>query len=266
MNEWFDAHNHLQDARLGDARAVARAMRSAGVSAAIVNATCQTDWNDVQALVAWSMGEEGAPELLPAFGVHPWKAASVEASWLDDLRDYLATHPQASLGEIGLDGWVNEPDLESQRPIFRAQLELARELNKPMTIHCLKAWGPLMEELRACKPTAPFLMHSYGGSMEFARELLNLGAYFSFSGYFLQPRKVAVVEVFKQLPKQRILVETDAPDMTPPEDSITHPLDDGLNHPANLPTICAALATELGMTASALGELTQNNAKACFQL
>lgn len=262
---WFDAHNHLQDARLGDSREAAREMKRVGVSSAVVNATRQSDWNEVHSLIAWSMGEE-VPELFPAYGVHPWHAHTVTEGWVEDLRDYLATHPKASIGEIGLDGWVDEPDLKTQRPVFRAQLELAAELKKPMTIHCLKAWGPLMEELKACPPSAPFLMHSYGGSIEFARELLEFDVYFSFSGYFLQERKATVVEVFKQLPKERILVETDAPDMTPPEQFITHPLEEEHNHPANLPSIGDELVNKLGMTAQELAELSAENARACFQL
>ena len=265
MIDWFDAHNHLQDERLGDSREAAREMKRVGVEAAVVNATCREDWNDVQALVAWSMGEDEAPELYPAYGIHPWKARGLSDGWLDDLRDYLATHPKASLGEIGLDGWVDEPDLETQRPVFRAQLELAAKLNKPMTIHCLKTWGPLMEELKACKPTAPFLMHSYGGSIEFARELLEFDAYFSFSGYFLQERKASVLEVFKQLPKERILVETDAPDMAPPEKIVTHPVDEG-HHPANLPAIAKAFAKALDMEEGELAELNRANLHRCFRL
>lgn len=262
---WFDAHLHLQDGRLGDVREVTLEMKRAGVAMAVVNATRQSDWNDVQTLIAWSMGEE-APELLPAYGIHPWQAATAEEGWLDDLRDYLAIHPQSSIGEIGLDTWIDDPSLDVQRPVFRAQLELAAELAKPMSIHCLKAWGPLMEELKACPPTAPFLMHSYGGSIECARQLLDLGAYFSFSGYFLQPRKAAVVEVFKQVPKDRVLIETDAPDMAPPEEVVTHALADGVNHPANLPAIGAALAGDLGMAPEELAELAAQNARACFQL
>ena len=262
---WFDAHLHLQDERLDDSREVAREMKRVGVEWAVIDATQQSDWNEVHKLIAWSMGEE-VSELLPAYGIHPWHAHTAGEGWLDDLQDYLVTHPKASIGEIGLDSWVDEPDLEVQRPVFRAQLELAAHLSKPMSIHCLKAWGPLMEELKACPPTAPFLMHSYGGSIEFARQLLDLGAYFSFSGYFLQPRKAAVVEVFKQLPVDRILIETDAPDMTPPDEIVTHALADGVNHPANLPSIGAALAKELAMTAPELAELTANNAKDCFGL
>ena len=262
---WFDAHLHLQDARLGDSREVARKMNQVGVDVAVIDATRQADWNEVHKLIAWSMGED-VPELLPAYGVHPWHAHTTEEGWLDDLQDYLVTHPNASIGEIGLDCWVDDPSLDVQRPVFRAQLELAAHLSKTMSIHCLKAWGPLMEELKDCPPTAPFLMHSYGGSIEFARQLLDLGAYFSFSGYFLQPWKAGVVEVFKQLPKDRILIETDAPDMAPPEEHISHPLDDGVNHPANLPAIGAALAKELGMEPEALAEQTALNAKVCFQL
>ena len=262
---WFDAHLHLQDDRLGDAREVAREMKRCGVETAVIDATRQSDWNEVHKLIAWSMGEE-VPELLPAYGIHPWQAHTAGEDWLDDLQDYLVTHPKASIGEVGLDTWIKDPDLEVQRPVFRSQLELAAHLSKTMSIHCLKAWGPLMEELKACPPTAPFLMHSYGGSIEYARQLLDLGAYFSFSGYFLQPRKVAVVEVFKQLPVDRILIETDAPDMTPPDETVTHALADGVNHPANLPAIGGALAKELGMTVPELAELTAGNAKACFQL
>lgn len=266
MNGWFDAHNHLQDARLGDAREIARTMKREGVETAIVNATCQADWNEVHARVARSMGDEQAPELLPAFGVHPWQAASVDEGWLDDLRDYLVTHPQASVGEIGLDRWVDSPSLEVQRPVFRAQLELAVQLRRPVIIHCLKAWGDLLEQLQACPPQAPFLMHSYGGSLEFAQRLIPQGAYFSFSGHFLQERKASVVEVFRQLPKDRILMETDAPDMLPPAAQISHALPEGINHPANLAAVGEALADRLGVEPESWRELTAENARRCFGL
>ena len=109
-------------------------------------------------------------------------------------------------------------------------------------------------------------MHSFGGSIETARRLLPLGAFFSFSGYFLQLRKAAVLEVFKQLPPERILLETDAPDMRPPDEIVTHPLDENRNHPANLAAIGTALAAALGMTPAKLAATTAANAKHCFGL
>jgi TatD DNase family protein len=104
-------------------------------------------------------------------------------------------------------------------------------------------------------------MHSFGGSIEIARRLIPLGAYFSFSGHFLHPRKSAVLDVFRQLPHDRILLETDAPDMLPPVEIITHPLPENRNYPANLSAIGQALATALGMPPAELAELTHRNAR-----
>ena len=107
-------------------------------------------------------------------------------------------------------------------------------------------------------------MHSFNGSIEIARRLAKLGAYFSFSGHFLHPRKAARLEVFRQLPPDRILLDADAPDMLPPKENVTHPLPDHRNHPANLPAIGDALAKALGITAEALADLTRENFERCF--
>jgi hypothetical protein len=91
-----------------------------------------------------------------------------------------------------------------------------------------------------------------------------LGAFFSFSGHFLHPRKSAVLDVFRQLPHDRILLETDAPDMLPPGEFITHPLPENHNHPGNLPAIGMGLAAALGMKPEDFAGLTCGNARRCF--
>lgn len=256
---WFDAHNHLHDPRLPNTPQVIAEMKQAGVTHCIVNATRPTDWHAVEALAT------SEPEFIsPAFGVHPWQAHTAGEGWLEELEILLGKYPRASIGEIGLDHWVRHPPIEVQRPVFVAQLRLARKLDRPVTIHCLKAWGPLFEAFAEAPPPSRFLMHSFGGSIEIARRLLPLGAFFSFSGYFLQSRKAAVLDVFRQLPPDRILIETDAPDMLPPTEMITHPLAENVNHPANLPAIGHALAAALGMPPAELAELTRENARVCF--
>jgi TatD DNase family protein len=75
-----------------------------------------------------------------------------------------------------------------------------------------------------------------------------------------------VLEVFRQLPPERILLETDAPDMLPPVEFLTHPLPENHNHPANLPAIGQALAAALGMSPETLAEITHRNAQRCFSL
>ena len=259
MPAWNDSHNHLQDPRLGEPGPVIAAMKQSGVTHCVVNATRESDWAAVEALAT------SEPDFIsPAFGIHPWQAHTAESGWQQRLARILEKHPSASIGECGLDQWVAEPALEIQRPVFIDQLRIAREMDRTVTIHCLKAWGALFDCFAETPPPSRFLMHSFGGSIEIARRLIPLGAYFSFSGHFLHPRKSAVLDVFRQLPHDRILLETDAPDMLPPEEILTHPLAGNLNHPANLPAIGDALAEALAMTPDSLAQLTRENASRCF--
>jgi TatD DNase family protein len=249
---FHDSHNHLQ--RFADPARIIGEMRAAGVSGCVVNGTGEDDWEAVAALAGQ------LPDFVtPAFGLHPWQAHRRSTAWLATLEDHLDRFPTASLGECGLDGWVADPPLDLQREVFLAQLALARERRLPVTIHALKAWEPLFEAFDREPPPEKFLLHSFGGSAELVKRLAGLGAWFSFSGHFLHPRKAKVLDAFKQVPLDRLLVETDAPDMLPPEEFITRPLPDGKNHPANLPRIAAGLAAALGVETAHLAAVTAAN-------
>lgn len=226
-----DAHNHLQDSRFDDIlNQVIAEMITIGVTRCVVNGTAPADWPKVAELA------QSHPKLIiPSFGLHPWKNPT--ASWLDQLIHYLDTVPNACIGECGLDRWMRDYDIDLQTEIFIAQLILAEKRNLPLSIHCLKAWGHLIDILESHPlPKRGFLLHSYGGSAELVPRLVKLGAYFSFSGYLLHERKQSVRDAFKLVPPDRLLIETDAPDMLPPDSAISHVLADGINHPAN---ICA---------------------------
>lgn len=219
----------------------------------MVNATCEEDWDAVAALAGEFPGFA-----TPAYGIHPWKADSVSEGWEERLKNRLENDPQATVGEIGVDGWVDSPSMSVQREVFVKQVEIALETGRIMTVHCLKAWEELFSLINEL-PDWPekFLMHSFGGSIEVAERLLKKGAWFSFSGYFLQPRKRKVLEVFKQLPRDRILLETDAPEMMPPEEFVEFPLEAGVNHPANLRAIAEAFGKE--METGILEEVDRNS-------
>lgn len=254
----FDAHNHLQDARLGDI--VIPAMRSAGISMCVVNATREDDWSAVEQLA------QAHPDfVLPAFGIHPWHAHTARPGWVERLAGLLTRYPQASIGECGVDRWIETPDSSAQLPVFTAQIRLARELDRPLTIHCLKAWGLLESAFASEAPPPRFLLHSFNGSLETAQRWLPLGAHFSFSGHFLHPRKKRVVDVFTRLPADRVLLETDAPDMPPPTDIIDHALTDGANHPANLRAIATAAAGLFQCTPDELAARATANARRLFR-
>lgn len=261
MPGWTDAHNHLQDPRLGDPTPVIATMRAAGVARCVTNATRETDWPAVEALAL------AHPDFVsPAFGIHPWQAHTVTDGWLDRLVKLLEIHPHATIGECGLDQRVSSPPFAVQLPVFLAQLRLAHKIQRPLTIHCLKAWNALFDAFSEAPPPPTMLLHSFGGSIEIARRLIPFCAYFSFSGHFLHPRKAAVLEVFRQLPHDRILLETDAPDMRPPDSLISHPIPNSLNHPANLPTIGRALAAALKISPEKLAGLTRDNSTRCLGL
>jgi TatD DNase family protein len=259
ISNYIDAHNHLQDPRLGDAAPVIAAMRAAGVSRCVVNATREEDWAAVASLAL------AHPDfVIPAFGIHPWHAHLAADGWQARLVGLLETHLQAGIGECGLDQWISSPSIAIQMSVFLDQIRIARRMNRALSLHCLKAWEPLFGAFAEVTPPRRFLMHSFGGSIETARRLIPYGAYFSCSGYFLHVRKAKAIEAFKQLPADRILLETDAPDMVPPDAERTHPLSGSLNHPANLPCIGDALAERLGLDAGQFAQLTSRNAMRCF--
>ena len=233
----YDAHNHLQDTRLDAIRdQVIDQMRAAGITRCVVNGTCPDDWPHVAQLAL------DHPDLIiPSFGLHPWREPT--ENWFEELVNYLDSTPNACIGECGLDRWMQDYDIKLQTEVFTRHLQLATERNLPISIHCLKAWGPLLDILKSQPlPARGFLLHSYGGSAELVPQLVDLGAYFSFSGYFLHERKHKTRAAFSHVPSERLLIETDAPDMLPPEHIITHQLDNQLNHPANLPSIYHAAA------------------------
>lgn len=247
----IDAHNHLQDLRfVGELDSIITQMCNSRIERCVVNGTSTKDWSWVERLAI------DYPQIvIPSFGLHPWKVGERPRGWLSRLKDCLTRFPMAGVGEIGLDRWIKGHDIEDQRGVFRAQLDMAVEFERPCTIHCLKAWGPLLDELSARKRLPRMLIHSFGGSIETGNRLASMGAYFSFSGYFLHPKKQQVVEVFKQLPKDRILVETDAPDMAPP-DSDRPFRHESFNHPANLVHIESRLKELLDLTSLQLVENT----------
>lgn len=265
-----DAHNHLHDELLAPhlARIVAAWPELAGpTSHLVVNGTHPSDWSRVAALAA----EHSF--VLPAYGIHPWDTGAPRPDdWLADLRARLLADPRASIGEIGLDRWILDhaaPDdprllgvrrasMEEQIAAFLPQLALATELDRPVTIHCLRAFDDLLPLLRTHPlPARGFLLHAYGGPATHIPELTALGAYFSFNPSFLDPRKTRLQEPFKIIPADRLLCETDAPAMLPPQAWRTHklpPAPDGLpvNHPGNIEAAHTGLATLRGEDPAAL--------------
>lgn len=261
----FDAHCHLQDARIGrEGREETLAgYGDMGVERVVVNGTGPEDWGLVAELA------ERSGRVYPSFGLHPWRVNGVSSGWREELEVLLERFPEAGVGEIGLDRWVEGHDLEAQLGAFRWQLELGARLDRAVTIHCLKAWGALRAALEGARlPERGFLLHSYGGPAELVGPLAGLGAYFSFSGYFAWERKAAQRAVFERIPLERLLVETDAPDMAGPGSCRAWSLEgDGegrLNHPLNIAAVYRYAAGLRGMEEGAFAAAVEENWRRLF--
>jgi TatD DNase family protein len=164
-----------------------------------------------------------------------------------------------AIGETGLDG-VGErrARLADQEVVFRAQLALARERRLPLMLHILDAHGRAFEILRGDGVPSGGVIHSYSGSAEMARDYLALGLSLSFAGSVTHPGAKRARAAAAVVPRDRLLVETDAPDQTPA------PHRPGLNEPAYLGTIVSALAAARGEPAEEVARGTEGNARRLF--
>lgn len=250
----IDAHNHLQHPVFAAGRdALLAALPALGIELCVVNATRESDWASVS-----SMCRAAADRLRPAYGLHPWHLSERSPDWQEKLRQLLIAEPEASIGECGLDRWMPEPDLALQFQVLNAHAHLARELERPLTIHCLRAWNELMQWLKHQSVLPPFLLHSFAGPPAVIPALVARGAYFSFSAGFLHPRKQQVLRHFSQIPADRLLLETDAPDMAPPQDLYPHTPP---HAPQHLVIALNGLAAALGRDPAELAAETTANAR-----
>ncbi|KAJ4720980.1 TatD related DNase [Melia azedarach] len=209
----FDAHCHLQDPRIFHKapQLIANTVNS-GVLHFAVNGVTEKDWPLVKEM------SDHHSSVIPCFGLHPRFVQGRTPNWFNILKDFFETTPAAAVGEIGLDKGSKgrEIDFKDQVEVFRQQLELAKELKRPASIHCVRAFGDLLEIMQSMGPfPAGVILHSYLGSAEMVPEFSKLGAYFSFSGFLMSMKEQKAKKMLKMVSSERILLETDAPDALP---------------------------------------------------
>ena len=201
MSNYIDAHCHiLSDAEIRDAV-------SHGVGQFVINATRLDDWNAVIDLAT-------RDNVYGAIGVHPWYVSEIHDGWDTKLVELLTANPKLMVGEIGLD--KNRPDMEKQIAVFVRQLQIAHDLHRVAHIHCVGAWGKIMDILRTCDLPSAMVLHAFSGASELVPELAKMGAYFSFGTSICDARHARMRQSLDMAPLMRVLVESDAPDKTMP--------------------------------------------------
>lgn len=199
-----DAHLHLTDKRINAEKVIASA-KLKGVDGFLSCSAKPDEWQELKALT------KSHPEVVGFFGVHPWYVNDISSSWQDELESLLKENPKAGVGEIGLD--KAKPDYDKQKKVFIRQLALAVKYRRVTTIHSVKAHEDLLTILKQYKKSLPpLVLHSYSAPLSFIKPLEELGCYFSISPFILKKSEKAAAEILLSIPKDRLLIETDAPD------------------------------------------------------
>jgi TatD DNase family protein len=279
----FDSHCHLQDdALLPNIGNVMECAMATGVERMACCGTSPADWDQVLQLA------EQFPQIIPMIGIHPWfipmigpeakrerprrsdEAATdqgaaihpwfVSGEWkqsVQALKKLLREHPEAGVGETGLDFQEKFTNRAEQEASFAAHLDLARELNRPVAVHCVQAWGRLIEILRE-HPAPKIILHAFGGAPELIPDLVKLNCWFSFCGSVTNPNAKRVRASAVAVPENRLLIETDSPDFPPLGCSSP-------NEPSSLIHVARAVAELRGVSSEGLAALTFSNAANLFE-
>ena len=251
----FDTHAHYDDSRFdGDRDAVLAALPEAGVEL-VLDPGCDLPSSRAAAALAERYGHVYA-----AAGIHPENCAGFQDADLAALRQLLAQPKVAAIGEIGLDYyWAENPPRDFQQMVFRKQLALAEELDLPVIVHDREAHGDSLSIIREF-PAVTGVFHCFSGSPEMAEELLKRGWYLGFDGPITYKNARRAPEVAAITPLERMVVETDAPYLSPA------PVQGRRNDSRYLPHVIAKLAEWKGVTPEEMTRITCENGKRLFRL
>jgi len=253
----IDSHNHIDMPQFdADREAVVARAREAGVRTMLVVGGVDGEGGHQRALrVAQSLGVPCSA------GVHPHEARLYDEGIEAELRGLAAEKKIVAIGEIGLDFHYDHSPRDVQREVFRRQLELAMDVKLPVIVHTREAdeeTAAILEHGEAEEVGG--VIHCFTGSRELAERALVLGFCISFSGIVAFPRAETIREVARTVPRERLLVETDAPFLAPP------PHRGKRNEPAFVVEVARAVAALRGEPVEDLGRSLLENFMRAFKL
>jgi len=253
----IDTHAHLDEDSFSEDLddVIARAIES-GVIAMVAVATTASNSLATIELAA------RVPNVFASVGIHPNYAAQARpGDW--ELVEELAASPKVvAIGETGLDRYWDHTPFEIQLDYFRRQIELARSRSLPFIVHCREAEADVVTVLReeAASGSLKGVMHSFCGSEETLQVALEVGLHISFAGMLTFKKNESLRQLAKDIPLDRLLVETDSPYLAP------LPHRGKRNEPSFVKHTAESLAEAHGMTLNEIAAITTDNARRLFGL
>lgn len=251
----FDTHAHMDDRAFDQDRDTLLSRLPEEGIALLMNPGCSLASS--QAAVGLS---NQYSYIYAAVGSHPDAADEVNDGVLEQYRSLCRDNPKVkAMGEIGLDYHYEDIPRDIQQRAFRAQMDLARELNLPVIVHEREAHEDGMK-IAAEFPTVTGVFHCYSGSLEMAKWLIDRGWYIGFGGVLTFKNARKALEVAGNIPLERIVLETDCPYMAP------EPFRGRRNDPGKLYRVTEKLAQLRGMTVEEVQAITLENGKALYRI
>lgn len=256
MNETYliDIHSHVDMIEGKSIDEVIENASGSGVRKIIVPCAYPKDVDKIFELV------NKYENLYGLLGVHPTEVKDWDDSLIDKIKEYAKSEKIVGIGEIGLDYYWDKSFIDLQKEVFIKQIKLANELNLPISIHDREAHKDTFDILKEYNRTSKIVMHCFSGSVEFARECLKEGWYIALGGVVTFKNAVKMKEVAIDVPLDRLLVETDAPYLTPV------PYRGKENEPAFVKFVAEEIAKLRGISYEEVASITSENAQFIFNL
>jgi TatD DNase family protein len=256
MDYLIDSHCHLTfDGLREHVEAVIERAAAAGVAEII---TVATDLADAERALALSQQFTSVRVIA---GVHPHEAGKVDPAWDEKLSAIASRDDVFAVGEIGLDYHYDFSDRQSQSRVFRRQLEIAAQAGKPVVIHCREAHRDVMAALGDYPSVPGVVFHCFSGTRAEAAEIWDRGYWTSLTGVVTFKRSDELRVVAGLAPADRLMLETDAPYLSPEPMRNIRP-----NEPAYLIHTAACIAVQRGISPTDLASLTTANTRRFFSL
>jgi TatD DNase family protein len=249
---FIDAHCHLDFEAFDDDRTqVLQRAADNHIDDIVIPGTQKIFWDRIRKLC------DDHKQLHACYGLHPYWVNSHNKEDLRQLESYIHQHRPVAIGECGLDFRPQQADKKLQLDFFMYQLNIAEEHQLPVVIHSVKATETVIETIRKFK-TLTGMVHSYSGSAEQARQLIDLNFFISAGGSVTYDRAKKIKHAIKEIPLTSLLIETDAPDQPDQGNQ------DKRNEPAFLINTAQAIAELKEVSLEDISRQTTENAKKLF--
>jgi TatD DNase family protein len=253
----IDTHAHLDEEAFDADRAevIARAEGGGVVRVVTIGTTAATSRRALEITGQF-------PAVYAAVGIQPNYAAQAKSGDWEAIERLAAEPRVVAIGETGLDRYWDYAPFDVQIDYFQRHISLAQRLQKPFVVHCRDAEADTIAQLRAAADRGALagVMHSFTGSLETAHACLDLGLYISFAGMITYKKSQALRDVAREVPPERILVETDSPYLAP------QPMRGKRNEPSFVRVTANALAELTGKSPEEFARQTTTNACRLFRL